>query len=150
MHANIAKLRLLLFFCVRVFLFLFVFLFLIHDRIFTLSHQPLNRDGRLGTTDDLSTSFLHCSLFSTALWDLANSRPVHSLVFSSHLFLCLPCLFTPFPLPWMVLDCWMANPIDPVLSHHTSQERQPAAMPELPNNKPHQSPKQSHAEGHTE
>ena len=43
-----------------------------------------------------------------------------------------------------------ANPMDPVLSHHTSQERQPAAMPELPNNKPHQSPKQSHAEGHTE
>ena len=36
------------------------------------------------------------------------------------------------------------------LSHHTSQKRQPAAMPELPNNKPHQSPKQSHAEGHTE
>ena len=38
--------------------------------------------------------------------------------------------------------------MDPVLSHHTSQERQPATMPELPNNKPHQSPKQSHAEGH--
>ena len=30
------------------------------------------------------------SLFSTALWDLPNSRPVHSLMFSSHLFLCLP------------------------------------------------------------
>ena len=43
----------------------------------------------------------------------------------------------------------MANPMDPVLSHHTSQERQPAAVPELPN-KPHQSPKQSHAEVHTE
>ena len=28
--------------------------------------------------------------------------------------------------------------MDPVLNHHTSQERQPAAMPELPNNKPHQ------------
>ena len=47
-------------------------------------------------------------------------------------------------------DRRMANTMDPVLSHHTSQERQPAAMPELPNNKPHQSPKQSHAEGHTE
>ena len=34
-------------------------------------------------------------LFSTALWDLPNSRPVHSLMLSSHLFLCLPCrLFT--------------------------------------------------------
>ena len=46
-------------------------------------------------------------------------------------------------------DRRMANPMDPVLSHHTSQERQPATMPELPNNKPHQSPKQSHAEDHT-
>ena len=47
-------------------------------------------------------------------------------------------------------DRRMANPMDPVLSHHNSQERQPAAVPELPNHKPHQSPKQSHAEGHTE
>ena len=28
-----------------------------------------------GTTDDFATSFLHSSLFPTALWDLANSRP---------------------------------------------------------------------------
>ena len=27
----------------------------------------------------------------------------------------------------------MANPVDPVLRHHTFQERQPAAVPELPN-----------------
>ena len=54
-------------------------------------HQFLNREGRWGTTDDFATSFLHSSLFSTALWDLANSRPVHSLMLSSHLFLCLPC-----------------------------------------------------------
>ena len=47
-------------------------------------------------------------------------------------------------------DRRMANPMDPVLSYHTSQERQPAAVPELPNNKPHQSPKQSHAEDHPE
>ena len=43
----------------------------------------------------------------------------------------------------------MANSVDPVPNNHTSQERQPAAVPELPNNKPHQSPKQSHAEDHT-
>ena len=49
-----------------------------------------------------------------------------------------------------LVDRTMAYPMDPVLSHHTSQERQPAAMPELPNNKPHQSPKQNHAEDHTE
>ena len=47
-------------------------------------------------------------------------------------------------------DRKMANPVDPVLGHHTSQERQPAAVPELPNNQPHQPPKQSHADDHTE
>ena len=47
-------------------------------------------------------------------------------------------------------DWRMADPMVPVLSHHTSQERQPAAVPELPNDQPHQSPKQSHAEDHTE
>ena len=44
----------------------------------------------------------------------------------------------------------MANPVDPVLSHHTSQERQPAAVSELPNDQLHQLPKQGHAEDHTE
>ena len=62
-------------------------------------HQPLNPKGRWGTTDDFATSFLHFSLFSTALWDLPNSRPVHSLMLSSHLFLCLPCLLSLFTVP---------------------------------------------------
>ena len=44
----------------------------------------------------------------------------------------------------------MANTVDPVLSHHTFQERQPATVPELPNEQPHQSPKQSHALDHTQ
>ena len=35
-----------------------------------------------------------------------------------------------------------ANPVDPVLSHYISQERQPAAVPEQPNDQLHQSPKQ--------
>ena len=46
-----------------------------------------------------ATSFLHFSLFSTALWDLPNSRPVHSLMLSSQLFLCPPCLLPPFIVP---------------------------------------------------
>ena len=46
-------------------------------------HQSLNREGRWGTTDDFATSFLHFSLFSTALLDLPNSRPVHSLMLCS-------------------------------------------------------------------
>ena len=40
--------------------------------------------------------------------------------------------------------------VDPVPSHHTSQERQPAVVKEPLNDQPHQSPKQSHAEDHTE
>ena len=44
----------------------------------------------------------------------------------------------------------MAKPVDPVPSYHTSQERQPAAVQELPNDQPNQPPKQSHAEDHTE
>ena len=63
------------------------------------SHLYLNREGRWGTTDDFATSFLHFSLFSTALWDVANSRPVHSLMLSFNLFLCLPCLLPPFTVP---------------------------------------------------
>ena len=62
-------------------------------------HLSLNREGRRGSTDDFATSFLHVSLFSTALWNLANSRPIHSLMLSSHLFLCLPCLLPPFTVP---------------------------------------------------
>ena len=58
-----------------------------------------NREDSWGTTDDFATSFLHFSLFSTALWDLPISRPLYSLMMSSHLFLCLPCLLLPFTVP---------------------------------------------------
>ena len=62
-------------------------------------HQSLNREGRRSTTDDFATSFLHSSLFFTAFWDLPNSRPVHFLMMSSHLFLCPPCRLPPFTVP---------------------------------------------------
>ena len=48
------------------------------------------RKGHWGTTDDFITSFLHFLLFSTALWDFANSR----LVFFP-LSLCLARWFWP-------------------------------------------------------
>ena len=48
------------------------------------------------TSQPVSSIF---SVFSTALWDLANSRPVHSLMLSSHFFLFLPCLLPPFTVP---------------------------------------------------
>ena len=62
-------------------------------------HLSLNREGHWGTTDDFIISFLHFSLFSTALWDLPNTRSVHALMLSSRLFLCLPCLLPPFTMP---------------------------------------------------
>ena len=52
----------------------------------------LNREGRWGTTDDFATSFLQFSLFSTALWDLANCSPVLSIPW------CCDAVFPPLPL----------------------------------------------------
>ena len=52
-------------------------------------HLSLNRESCLGTRDDFTTSFLYFSLFSTALWDSKNSRPIHSLTLSSYFFLVL-------------------------------------------------------------
>ena len=63
------------------------------------SHLFLNHKGCWCTTDDFATIFHHFSMFCTALWDLPNSRPVHSLMLPSHLFLCLPCLLPPFTVP---------------------------------------------------
>ena len=45
--------------------------------------------GLLGHHRWLHNQFPPFFLFSTALWDLANSKPVHS-----HLSFCLPCLFS--------------------------------------------------------
>ena len=66
-------------------------------------HLSRNRVGRLGTTDDFSTRFIQFSLLSIALWNLANSKPVCSLMLSSHLFLSLPCLLPPFTVPCKVV-----------------------------------------------
>ena len=66
-------------------------------------HLSLNHGGCWGTTDEFTTSFLHFSWFPSGLLDLANSRPVHSLILSSHLFFCLPCLPTFTVLCKMVL-----------------------------------------------
>ena len=61
-------------------------------------HFSLNRQGRWGITDDFTTSFLHCSLFSTALWDLAKSKPVYSFIFCSHLLVVVVVCLVFFPL----------------------------------------------------
>ena len=67
-------------------------------------HPSLNCRGCWGTTVDSTTSSLHFSLFSTALWNFADSRPIHSLMLSSHLFFCLPCLLTPLTLPCKIVS----------------------------------------------
>ena len=83
--------------------FIFIHSF-IHYLIHHLQlHLPLNREGRWSTTDDFTNSFLIFSLFFTSLWGLGNSRPVHSLMLSSHLFFCLPCLLPPFIVPSKVV-----------------------------------------------
>ena len=50
---------------------------------------------RWGTTVDFTTSFLHSSLFSAFRSMMFHSRPVHSLMLSSHRFLCLPLRLPP-------------------------------------------------------
>ena len=71
-----------------------------YGRGFLHLHLFLNSGGRWGTTDEFTTSFLHFYLlFCTARWDLSNSTPVHSLMLSPHLFLCLPRLLPPFTVP---------------------------------------------------
>ena len=67
-----------------------------HKRFVSIIICPLT--ARAEITNDFTTSILHFSLFSTVLWDLANSRPVHSLMSSEHFF-CLPCLLPPFSVP---------------------------------------------------
>ena len=48
-----------------------------------------------GTTVDFTTSFLHSSQFSAFHSMMFHSRPVHSLMSSSHCFLCLPLSLPP-------------------------------------------------------
>ena len=44
-------------------------------------HLTLNREGRWGTTDDFTNSFLNFSLFSTALWAELQACPFPDVVF---------------------------------------------------------------------
>ena len=55
---------------------------------------PLHLHLHLAITHGDHWGFLHFSLFSTSPWDLANSRIVHSLMLSSHLFFCFPISFS--------------------------------------------------------
>ena len=52
---------------------------------FFLSYQSRSLADRWGTTVDFTTSFLHSSRFSAFRSMIFHSRPVHSLMLSSHL-----------------------------------------------------------------
>ena len=65
---------------------------------------PITLEGRRGTTDKFVTIPFYYVMFSAALVELAKSIPVHSLIFSSHLFFCLrPFLFS-FTVPCRIKD----------------------------------------------
>ena len=64
---------------------------------------PLTLEGREGTTDEFTTIPFHPVLFSAALFELANSIPVHTLILFSHLFFCLPLFLFPFTVPCRIV-----------------------------------------------
>ena len=68
-----------------------------------LLFYPITLEGRRGTTDEFATIPFHFVLFSAALVELEKSIPVHSLVFSSHLFFCLPLFLFSFTVPCRIV-----------------------------------------------
>ena len=60
-----------------------------------ISYQSCSLADRWGATVDFTTSFLHSSRFSAFRSMMFHSRPVHSLMLSSHRFLCLPLRLPP-------------------------------------------------------
>ena len=73
-----------------------------------LSYLSRSLADRWGTTVDFTTSFLHSSRFSAFCSMMFHSRPVHSLMLSSHRFLCLP-LLPPWTVPCRIV---LASPDD--------------------------------------
>ena len=78
------------------------------------SHHPhlsLSLADHWGTTGDFTTNFLHSSQFSAFRSMMFHSRPVHSLMLSSHRFLCLPLRLPPCTVPCRTV---LASPDDRV------------------------------------
>ena len=93
---------------------------------------------RWGTTVDFTTSFLHSSRFSAFRNMMFHWRPVHTLMLSSHRFLCLPLRLSHWTVPCRTV---LASPDDRVtcpyhfsLRHFTEVKRSsygPMAFPVL-------------------
>ena len=76
-----------------------------------LSYLSRSLADRCGTNVDFTTSFLHSSRFSAFRSSIFHSRPVHSLMLSSHHFLCLPLRLPPWTVPCRTV---LASPDDHV------------------------------------
>ena len=66
-------------------------------------HLSCSLADRWGTTIDFTTNFLHSSRFVAFCSMMFNSRPVHSLILSSHRFLCLPRRLPPYTVPCRIV-----------------------------------------------
>ena len=83
--------------------------------MYFLSYLSCSLADRWGTTVDFTTSFLHSSRFSAFRSMIFHSRPVHSLMLSSHHFLCLPLRLPPWTVPCRIV---LASPDDHVTCPH--------------------------------
>ena len=68
-----------------------------------LSYLSRSLADRWGTAVDFTTSFLHSSRFSAFRSVMFHGRPVHSLMLSSHRFLCLPLRLPPWTVPCRIV-----------------------------------------------
>ena len=78
-----------------------------------ISYLSCSLANHWGTTIDFTTSFLHSSQFSAFCSMIFHSRPVHSLMLSSHRFLCLPLRLPPCTVPCRIV---LASPYNRVTS----------------------------------
>ena len=74
------------------------------DNLLILSNLSRSLADRWGTTVDFTTSFLHSSRFSAFRSMMCHSRPVQSLMLSSHRFLYLPLRLPPWTVPCRISD----------------------------------------------
>ena len=80
-------------------------------RTYFLSYLSHSLADHWDTTVDFTTSFLHSSRFLAFHSVIFHSRPVHSLMLSSHRFLCLPLRLPPSTVPCRIV---LASPDDRV------------------------------------
>ena len=74
-----------------------------HLAFYSILFYLITLEGRRGITDEFATTHSHLVLFSAALVEPAKSIPVHSLMFSSHVFFCLPLFLFPVTVPCRIV-----------------------------------------------